>query len=188
MGHDVEVEHWLRLHALTSHSVFPAGTWTVRKTWWSVTSRRIWPSETKTSRQPLACGQKEALASPVYGERRRKHVFGHRPAGGGALFPRRQRVPRLTLPDPPSIDVDLHGESRVKWLVVVQDKDVAAKGVDAGGVHRCILGNGVGQQGSVRLDHITTGTKVFKIERRKRRSRRKKEEKQEWKEKKEEKK
>lgn len=39
-------------HSLTSHSVLPAGIWTVRKTWWSVTSRMIWPSETRTSRQP----------------------------------------------------------------------------------------------------------------------------------------
>lgn len=47
-----------------------------------------------------------------------------------------------TLPDPPSVDVDLDGEARVQRLVVVQDEDVAAQGVDAGGVHRCILGNG----------------------------------------------
>lgn len=62
------MDNWLHPHTLTSHRVFPAGTWTVRKTCWSVTSRRIWPSETRTSRQPLACGQKEALASPVLEE------------------------------------------------------------------------------------------------------------------------
>lgn len=62
---------------------------------------------------------------------------------GGASFPCRQR---LTLPDPPSVDVDLHGEAGVQWLVVVQDEDVAAKGVNAGRVHSSILGKR-GQEG-----------------------------------------
>lgn len=71
---------------------------------------------------------------------------------GGALFPRQQRFPRLTLPDPPSVDVDLNGEAGVQRLVVVQDDDVAAEGVHTGGVHRCILGWERGAES----DYITT--------------------------------
>ena len=38
----------------------------------------------------------------------------------------------LTLPDPSSVDVDLHGIGGVERLVVVEDEDVAAQGVDTG--------------------------------------------------------
>lgn len=71
------------------------------------------------------------------------------------MFPQQERVPCLTLPDPPSVNVDLHGEARVQRLVVVQDEDVAAKGVNAGGVHRGILGNRMGQKGA-ETDYITS--------------------------------
>lgn len=61
----------------------------------------------------------------------------------------------------------------MQWLVVVQDEDVAAKGVDTGGVHCCILGRGWGKEGGDRLLHNIFTTKVFKVERREgRRSRR----------------
>lgn len=90
------------------------------------------------------------------------------PEEGGASFPRQQWVLRFTLPDPPSVDVDLHWEAGVQRLMVVQDEDVAAKGVDAGGVHRCILGNGVGQKGRSRIIVHHLQKKGFQIESRER--------------------
>lgn len=49
----------------------------------------------------------------------------------------------LTLPDPSTVDVNLHGVGRVARLVIVEDEDVTAEGVDTGRVHRCILGKRV---------------------------------------------
>lgn len=47
----------------------------------------------------------------------------------------------LTLPDPSDVDVHLHRVRGVERLVIVEDKDVPAQGMDPGGVHRCILGH-----------------------------------------------
>lgn len=47
---------------------------------------------------------------------------------------------RPTLPDPSTVDVDLDGEGGVVRLVVVEDEDITAQSVDAGRVHRSILG------------------------------------------------
>lgn len=46
----------------------------------------------------------------------------------------------LTLPDPSTVDVNLHGVGGVVRLVIVEDEDVTSEGVDTGRVHRCILG------------------------------------------------
>lgn len=46
----------------------------------------------------------------------------------------------LTLPDTPSVDVDLDGVGGVERLVIMDDEDVAAQGVNPAGVHHGILG------------------------------------------------
>lgn len=57
----------------------------------------------------------------------------------------------LTLPDSSAVDVNLHGVGRVARLVIVEDEDVPAEGVDTGRVHRCILGKRVMTVTSSRL-------------------------------------
>lgn len=98
----------------------------------------IWFSETRTSRQPYAWGQKEALAWPDAGGNRGRRAC----CSFVFLLTGRQSGRALTLPDSPPVDVDLHGVGGVEGLVIVEDEDVAAEGVDPGRVHRCILGKG----------------------------------------------
>ncbi len=52
-------------------------------------------------------------------------------------------VRALTLPDPASVDVDLHRIGGVQRLVIVEDEDVTPQGMDTSGVHCCILGDGM---------------------------------------------
>lgn len=51
-----------------------------------------------------------------------------------------QHTRALTLPDSSSVNVDLHRICRVERLVIVEDEDVTAQGMDTSGEHCCILG------------------------------------------------
>lgn len=55
----------------------------------------------------------------------------------------RPAVGGLTLPDSSPVDVDLHWVCGMERLVVVEDEDVTAQGMDTGRVHCCILGKGI---------------------------------------------
>lgn len=50
----------------------------------------------------------------------------------------------VTLPDQASINVDLDWIGGMKGLMIMEDEDVAAKRLDTGCVHCCILGKGNG--------------------------------------------
>lgn len=55
-------------------------------------------------------------------------------------------VRALTLPDPSSVDVDLHRIGGVQRLVIVEDEDVTPQGMDTGRVHRRVLGKGMEEE------------------------------------------